>query len=157
MASLLGLFALLLACIGMAGVFAYYVQQRTPEIGIRMALGARAGEVVRLVLRAGVWPMLGGALIGFAGTIWTSRLLRSYLLGLSPLDPFAHAGVLAVLVVAALAATFLPARRATQVEPVVALRCGGFPDELLAKAEFLFDDLPQLVKEMSRIDEYLSQ
>lgn len=122
MASLLGFFALVLACIGMAGVFAYYVQQRTPEIGIRMALGAPAGEVVRLVLGAGVWPMLGGALIGFAGTIWTSRLLRSYLLGLSPLDPFAYAGVLAVLAVAALAATFVPARRATRVEPVVALR-----------------------------------
>jgi predicted permease len=122
-AALLGLFALLLACVGMAGVFAYFVQQRTQEIGIRMALGAPAGEVVRLVMRSGLWPMLGGGVMGFTGAISASRLLQSYLLGLSPLDPAAHAGVLLVLATAAVAASFVPARRATRVDPVVALRC----------------------------------
>lgn len=78
--------------------------------------------VIRLVVRSGLWPILGGAVMGFAGAISASGLLRSYLLGLSPLDPIAYLGVLLVLTTAGVAATFVPARRAARVDPAVTLR-----------------------------------
>ena len=121
-ASVLGSLSLLLACVGMAGVFAYVVQQRTHEIGIRMALGARRMDVVRVVVRSSLLAIGAGAVVGAAGSVFSSAWLRSYLLGLSPIDPLAHGSVLIVLACAGLAATFLPARRASRIAPVDALR-----------------------------------
>ena len=119
----LGGLALVLAAIGMFGVFAYWVQQRTREIGIRMALGARAPQVVAVVLRSSGWSIGLGAITGIAAALMTSRLLRSYLFGLSPLDPVAYAGVVFLLAAAGTLATYVPVRRATRVDPVGALRC----------------------------------
>jgi hypothetical protein len=121
-AALLGSLALLLACVGMAGVFAYVVQQRTHEIGVRMALGAKVSDVVTVVVRSGLMAIAGGAIGGAIGAFFASGLLRSYLLGLSPVDSAALAGVLVVLLVAGMAATFVPARNAARIEPVKALR-----------------------------------
>jgi hypothetical protein len=123
MAGGLGGLALVLATIGMFGVFAYWVQQRTREIGIRMALGARRAQVVAVVLRSSAWSITLGAIAGIAAALMTSRLLRSYLFGLSPLDPMSYAAVVVLLAVAGTLATYVPARRATRVDPVSALRC----------------------------------
>jgi predicted permease len=122
LATLLGALALLLACVGMAGVFAYVVQQRTHEIGVHMALGARASHIVGVVVRSSLLAIAGGAVVGLVGAFLASGLLRSYLFGLSAADPLAHLGVLVVLAVAGAAATFVPARNAARIEPVNALR-----------------------------------
>ena len=100
----------------------YWVQQRTQEIGIRMALGARASQVVRLVLGSSARAVSIGFAIGVAVSIVGARLLQSFLHGLSPLDPVAYGAVVLVLAVAGLAATYIPARRATRIDPIVALR-----------------------------------
>jgi uncharacterized membrane protein len=122
LAAVLGAFALGLATIGMFGVFAYAVRQRTREIGIRMALGAQPSEVVRLILAGHSRAVLAGLLVGLFGAIAASLIMRSRLHGLSPLDPMSYLGVAALLAVAGLAASYVPARRATRVDPVVALR-----------------------------------
>ena len=118
----LGLLALTLATIGMFGVFAYWVQQRPREIGIRMALGAKPSQVIQLVLGGSSRAVLVGLAVGFVGAAAASRLLRQFLFGLSPLDPVAYGEVALVLAVAGLVATYLPARRATRVDPIKALR-----------------------------------
>jgi predicted permease len=123
LASSLGLLGLLLASVGLFGVFANWVQQRTQEIGIRMALGARAANVVGLVFRSSGGALAAGLLLGGAGTAASTRVLQSYLMGLSPLDPVAYAGVAGVLLAAGALATYLPARRAMRVDPIRALRC----------------------------------
>lgn len=123
LAGTLGALALVLASIGMFGVFAYSVQQRTREIGVRMALGARGPQVITAVLRASAAAILLGAAFGAVGALASTRLLSSYLFGLSPLDPFAYAAVVILLGAAGGLATWLPARRATRIDPVVALRC----------------------------------
>jgi predicted permease len=123
LAGLLGIFALALATIGMSGVFGYIVQQRTKEIGIRMALGARPWQVVWLVLSGTSRAVLAGLVIGLVGAIAVARLLTDFLYGVSPFDPRAYAAVALVLAAAGLAATFLPARRATKIDPMTALRC----------------------------------
>ena len=122
LAAVLGAFALALATVGMFGVFAYAVRQRTREIGIRMALGAQPSAVVRLVLAGHSRAVLAGLLVGLFGAVASSIIMRSRLHGLSPFDPVAYLGVAAVLTVAGLAASYVPARRATRVDPVVALR-----------------------------------
>ena len=122
-AGALGGLALVLASIGLIGVFSYWVQQRSQEIGIRMALGARSPQVVRLLVGSSARSLLWGAALGVVGAVSASGLLRKYLFGLSPLDPLAYGGVLVLLAAAAGAATYWPARRATRVDPVVALRC----------------------------------
>jgi predicted permease len=119
----LGGFALALATIGMFGVFAYWVEQRTKEIGIRMALGARPKQVIRLVLGSSSRAVLIGLALGFAGAAFVSQLLRKLLFGLSPFDPVAYAIVALLLASASLAATFFPARRAITIDPMSALRC----------------------------------
>jgi predicted permease len=121
-ASILGLLGLTLATIGMFGVFAYAVRQRTREIGIRMALGAHSGAITRLVLSGNSRAVTIGVAAGLAGAIGASQVLRSSLYGLSPLDPVAYGGVMLLLAAAAAAASYFPARRATRVDPVVALR-----------------------------------
>jgi len=122
LAGALGLFALILATVGMAGVFAYAVQQRTSEIGIRMTLGARPPQVVRLVLGGSSRAVAIGLVAGFAIALPSARLLRNVLYGVSPLDPVAYLSVTLILAIAGLAASYAPARRATRVDPLTALR-----------------------------------
>jgi ABC-type antimicrobial peptide transport system permease subunit len=107
---------------GVYGMVSYSVAQRTREIGIRMALGAQDLQVVRLVVHEGFRPIAAGILAGIAGAAAVSRLLTATLFGLSLMDAVSFAGVSLLLASIALLATWLPARRATQVDPMVALR-----------------------------------
>jgi ABC-type antimicrobial peptide transport system permease subunit len=118
----LGVLGLTLATIGMFGVFAYAVRQRTKEIGIRMALGASPVTIVRLVLSGNTRAISVGLAAGLVGALAASQVLRGSLYGLSPLDPIAYGGVVLLLATAALMASYMPARRATRVDPVMALR-----------------------------------
>jgi putative ABC transport system permease protein len=125
LASVLGIFAFVatvLAAIGIYGVMAYSVAQRTREIGIRMALGASPRKVLAVVGRRAVGLISFGMLLGLAGSIALSRLIASQLWGIEPTDPATFTGVSLLLVVVALAASFVPARRATRVDPTEALR-----------------------------------
>jgi len=118
----LGSLALGFACVGMFGVFAYWVRQRTQEIGVRMALGAQSSDVIGLVLGTTVRAVLIGVVVGLAASVAASRLLKAFLFGLSAIDPVTYALVALILVMASLVAAFLPARRATRIDPLVALR-----------------------------------
>ncbi|MHB1223390.1 MAG: ABC transporter permease [Gemmatimonadaceae bacterium] len=118
----LGGIALLLAVLGIYGVTAYGVTQRTREIGIRIALGSPRGRVLRLVLRQGVLLAAAGILVGFAASVAVTGLLRGMLYGVPPTDTIALVGAAALLLLAALAASWLPARRAAGVDPMQALR-----------------------------------
>ena len=117
-----GVLGLLLACIGIYGVLAYQVGQRTREIGVRVALGARAGDVVRMVVRHGFKITALGAVIGLLLAVAATRLLSSLLYGVSATDPLTFTAVPAVMLVVALVASWLPARRAARVDPMEALR-----------------------------------
>jgi len=124
-ANLLGLFALLalaIAAAGIGGVMALAVSQRTHEIGVRMAIGARPAEIVRMILSQGMGLALVGVVIGVATAFALTRAVKSFLFGVTPNDPATFLGVAAVLAAAALAACYLPARRAARVDPLRALR-----------------------------------
>jgi predicted permease len=120
--SIFGALALGLAVVGLYGIKAYSVARRTREIGIRMALGAQAGAVLRMIMREGSVMLIGGVAIGLLLAIATAKLLSGILYGVSALDPIAFTVAPLVLTIAALIATWLPARRATRVDPVQALR-----------------------------------
>jgi macrolide transport system ATP-binding/permease protein len=122
LASALGLLALLLAALGIYGVMSYSVSQRTREIGIRVALGADRRAVLRLVFGQGLRLLAVGVAVGVAGGAAVSRLVSSLLYGLSQFDPFTYAGVSLFLALIALLACYVPALRATKVDPMVALR-----------------------------------
>jgi putative ABC transport system permease protein len=114
--------ALLLACGGIYGVLAYLTNQRVPEIGVRMALGANAGQVMRLVLRQSLGMVLAGITLGTVGAIAAVRLLERFVAGVQATGPLTFAAMLPLMVGAALFASFLPARRASRTDPVRALR-----------------------------------
>lgn len=122
LAGAFGLLALALVCVGLYGLLAYSVAQRTKEIGIRMALGAQAGWVVRLVLRDGARLIATGVVLGLPAAWIASRWTKSMLFGVTPMDAGAIAAALALLTTAALLAAYLPARRASRLDPLTALR-----------------------------------
>lgn len=115
--------ALLLACVGIYGVMSYAVAARTNELGIRMALGAQPHEVLRLVIGQGASLALSGVGLGLLGAWLLTRLMKTLLFGISATDPLTFGSVALLLTVAALSACWIPARRATKVDPLIALRC----------------------------------
>ena len=115
--------ALLLACIGIYGVISYVVGQRTHEIGLRMALGAQSGDVMRMVIGEGAKMVLIGVSVGIAGALALTRLMEAELFGVSAHDPLTFGAVALMLALVALAACYIPARRAVRVDPLIALRC----------------------------------
>jgi putative ABC transport system permease protein len=120
--SVFGGCALLLAAIGIYGVMAYSVEQRTQEIGIRLALGAQAAQVKNMVVRQGMVLAGVGVAIGLIAAFWLARLITAFLFGVTARDPFVFAGVPVLLTCVALLAVWLPARRASRVDPNIALR-----------------------------------
>jgi len=120
--TLFGILALVLASVGLYGVTSYFVARRTGEIGIRMALGADRGRITTMVLREGMTSVATGLALGIAGALALSRLVSGLLFGIGPNDPVCYAGSALVLVAAAAGACLLPARRATAVSPMTALR-----------------------------------
>jgi predicted permease len=114
--------ALVLAAVGIYGVMSYVVSQRTREIGIRMALGARTGNVLRLIVGNALWLVVLGILLGGAGAFGLTRLMKSLLFGVVPTDVSTFIAVCGCLIVVAVLACYLPARRATKINPLLALR-----------------------------------
>jgi putative ABC transport system permease protein len=122
LSSLFGLTALLLAGIGLYGVMSQVVERRSHEIGIRMALGARRGAVLKLVMGQGLWLAALGIAVGLAASLVVTRSIKSLLFGVSATDPLTFSAMVLLLVAVALLACYIPARRATKVDPMVALR-----------------------------------
>jgi ABC-type antimicrobial peptide transport system permease subunit len=120
--TLFGVLALLVASVGLFGVMSYSVARRTNEIGIRMTLGARAWDVLGLVMRESMILVAAGVAIGLGGAMAASRLISNLLFGLTPSDPMATVGAVTVMVLVSALAGYLPARHASRVDPMVALR-----------------------------------
>jgi putative ABC transport system permease protein len=116
------LLALVLGSVGIYGIVSYAVTQRTQEIGIRMALGARAADILQLILRHGLVLVVSGVVIGVAGAIALTRFLTTLLFGITPTDTLTFVVVSAVFFLIAMVASLIPARRAVKVDPLVALR-----------------------------------
>jgi ABC-type antimicrobial peptide transport system permease subunit len=122
MLAIAGAMALLIGLVGIYGVISYAVSQRQREIGTRMAVGAQRSDVMRLVLSEGMWVILIGLGVGFVGSLVSTRFLSSLLFGVTATDPPTFALVIVMLTIVALAACYIPARRAVRVNPMVALR-----------------------------------
>jgi putative ABC transport system permease protein len=122
MFSIFGFIALALASIGVYGVLSYVVSQRTQEIGVRVALGAERRDVLRLIVGQGVKLAAAGVALGLAGAFAITPVIRTLLYNVTPTDPVSFAGVAAFLIGVAIAASYIPARRALEVDPIVALR-----------------------------------
>jgi ABC-type antimicrobial peptide transport system permease subunit len=120
--SIFAMVALVLAAIGIYGLMAYAVQQRTQELGIRMALGANRSNVLRLVMAQGMKLAVSGVVLGLALAWGLTRLIASLLFGVTAADPMTFGMVAAILAAVALAAAYVPARRATTIDPLIALR-----------------------------------
>ena len=120
--SVFGACALLLAAIGIYGLMAYSVEQRTQEIGIRLALGAQASQVKNMVVRQGMVLAMVGVVLGLGASFWLAKLITTFLFGVSARDPLVFGGIPVLLSAVALLAVWLPARRASKVDPLVALR-----------------------------------
>jgi len=114
--------ALLIGMVGVYGAVAYSATQRTREIGVRMALGAQVSEVRQMFLRQGLWLTAIGIGIGIAIALMVTRVMSAFLFGVSLVDPLTYVAVACLLAAMTLVATYLPARRASQIDPVVALR-----------------------------------
>ena len=119
---LFGIMAAVLAAVGMYGVTARAVSRRTREVGIRVALGATGGSVVRMIVRHTLSGVAAGVAIGAATSLLASRILGPYLFGVTPNDPASYAAIFTLLAGVSLAASWLPARRASAVEPAIVLR-----------------------------------
>jgi len=113
--------ALFLSALGIYGVLAYDVSQRTREIGIRGALGATHQQIIGLIMRQGLWKTAIGLALGFAGAVWLSRYIKTQLYEVSPTDPRAYVAVSPVLFAVAALASYRPARRAAKINPIEAL------------------------------------
>jgi putative ABC transport system permease protein len=122
LAAAMGIVGLILALIGVYGVVSYTATQQTREIGIRLALGARPGQILRMIFRQGVLVVVPGTIAGVLAAFAIARLAGGFLVGVTPTDPLTYAGVVLMLAMVALAASYIPARRATKVDPMVALR-----------------------------------
>jgi len=122
LSSFFGALSLLLACLGLYGLLSYEVSRKTREIGVRMALGARPSDVLRFIARQGVGLSAVGAVLGILGALGLTRYLASLLYGVRPFDPVTFLSVAFLLGLVALAACYIPARRASHVDPMVALR-----------------------------------
>ena len=122
LSSLFGILSLILASVGLYGVMSYFVARRTSEIGIRMALGATRASVLGLVMRGALWQVLIGLCLGIPGALYAGHLMKSLLYGVGSYDPWALAGAPLLLLSCALAAGFIPAKRAASIEPMRALR-----------------------------------
>jgi len=118
----LGALALILAVVGLYGVMVYSVAQRTREIGVRMALGASRSNILRLAIGHGMRLVMCGIVIGAAMSLATARVMKSLLFGLSPTDPLTYGAMALLLAIVALLACWIPARRATKVDPMITLR-----------------------------------
>jgi ABC-type antimicrobial peptide transport system permease subunit len=121
--SVLGVIALSVACLGVLGLVAYSVAQRTKEIGVRLALGAEPRHILMSLTGQFLGTVIGGMVIGVLGAVGLAQLLRRELYGLSPIDPIAYIGAIVLLLVAVGLAALWPARRALRVNPLNALRC----------------------------------
>jgi putative ABC transport system permease protein len=115
--------ALLLAALGIYGTISYLVNERTHEIGIRLALGANRTKILGMILRQGLDLAIAGTAVGLAGALVVSHLMAGVLYGVKPTDPVTFAGVAILLVCIALLACYIPARRAMRIDPMAALRC----------------------------------
>jgi len=122
LSSFFALLALALACVGLYGLLSYEVARRTRELGIRMALGAQRRNLVRLVMRQGLLLVFAGAAVGTGAAIGLTRLMASMLFNVHPSDPVTYANVAILLLLVALAACYIPARRAASIDPMQALR-----------------------------------
>src|SRR5262249_23653978 len=122
LSSILAVLALLVACIGIYGLLSYQVTRRTRDIGIRMAFGARRGDILRLILQQAVALAAIGALVGVVASLLLTRYLQSFLFGVKPSDPVTFLGVPITLAATAVLSSFVPARRAAKFDPMVALR-----------------------------------
>jgi len=114
--------ALFLSALGIYGVLAYDVSQRTREIGVRSAIGASRGQIAGLVVRQGLWKGVIGVVLGLIGAALVSRSMKTLLFNVQPTDPAVYAAVSFVLIAVALFASYLPARRASRIDPLIALR-----------------------------------